>query len=291
MVVTGVVTSIPHDACECLKVPRGGFPGLRDSKKIFSQKKLTRGESLALAIIHALTGRLPSSMMDLLRLLSPGGAPVFPCTGGGVPGFCLDVDVPIPVWASRAEVDETAGTVGRLLGEAGQFSGAVRSVFWCPLMLNDQWEAGVNKFTVDLRSFLLLAAHFRSVLPGPLDVVAGKVGSRVFYEEELGRIGLLPMVLRRCREESCYRVGQELVLRFVVDADDKFVHVSMASIVGKYVREVFMEALYRLAVRRCGERLRRPSGYRDRVSKEFIRKFEPFLAREGISRRCLVRDR
>jgi ribonuclease HII len=288
MVVTGVATAIPHDECECLKRPFGGFPGLRDSKKIFSQKKLTKGEALALSIVRMLTGRLPSSMMELLHMLSPEGAPSFPCSEGKARGFCLDVDMPLPLWASPAEVDETVETLGRLLG----FGGLVYSVLWCPLMLNDRSRAGVNKFAVDLRSLLDLVRIFRDRLEGSLDIVAGKVGSRVFYEEEMERMGVRPVVLARSREESRYRLpGDQLLLRFVVDADDKFVHVSMASIVGKYVREVFMEAIFRFAACRCGEEIRRPSGYRDRVSKEFIRKFGPVLAREGISPGCFVRER
>jgi hypothetical protein len=293
LVVTGALSSMTHEGCEPLRGAARGAPRLVDSKRIFSQRTLRGGEALALALIEIFNGARPSSMGELLTLLRCESAGPFPppCRLGLVAPFCLSSDLELPIWCTREEAAEAASALGPRLEEAGLCEGCIVSAVWCPNLLNGRLSEGVNKFSVDLRAFLDVARVLGSRgAGGGIDVVAGKVGSRADYGAELERFfGEPPRLLRRGRQESAYEVG-DFRLRFVLDADDAFVHVSIASIVGKYVREVFMEAVSRFSAALCGPG-RRPSGYRDVVTKAFVRRVRPALLASGVDPSCFERLR
>jgi hypothetical protein len=294
LVVTGVLSNVGHEALGPLCLDRDGCPGLRDSKKIFSQKNLARGEALALSLIEILSRERPTSLGRLVELLQCEAAGPWPpaCVEGRVKAFCLCPDLALPLWCGRDDVDRLTGALGARLRAAGFEAGAVVSAVFCPYSLNRETGAGRNKFSLDLRAFLGVAHVLAGMSGRPVHAVAGKVGSRRDYDAELAAFfRTIPRQLKRSRDESAYAVGDRLTLRFILDADDAFVHVSMASIVGKYVREVFMESLVRACAALAGPAGRRPSGYRDRVTKEFIGRVRPRLEDHGIHPLCFERRR
>jgi len=291
LIVTGALSSMTHEGCRPLRGADPGAPRLVDSKRIFSQRTLRGGEALALALIEVFNGARPSSLGELLTVLRCESAGPFPppCRRGLVVPFCLSSDFELPLWCTGEEAAGAAASLRPRLEEAGLREGCIVSAVWCPNLLNARLAEGVNKFTVDLRAFLDVARVLGS-RGGGIDVVAGKVGSRADYGAELERFfGEPPRLLRRGRQESAYEVG-DFRLRFILDADDAFVHVSIASIVGKYVREVFMEAVARFAAGCCGPG-RRPSGYRDVVTKAFVRRVRPALLASGVDPACFERLR
>ena len=290
LIVTGVALDISCERLEPLKNLAPDIPSIDDSKKVFSQRSLKKGESLALALIGTINRAVPASFRDLLAALhceATGSFP-FPCLTGETEQFCMAQNPTLPLWCEPGDVERVGEELGRGLKEAGLGQGCIVSAAWCPLALNRKVSEGTNKFDLDLQTFLRITRVFQDLYAKPVDVVAGKVGSRVYYSDAIeGFFGQQPEILGQASGESAYRLGSNVRLRFVMDADNKFMHVSMASIVGKYLREVFMEAIFRF-FRGCGD-LRRPSGYRDPVTKEFIRMTEGFLSESGVSPACVKR--
>jgi len=294
LVVTGVLSNVSHEALEPLGIELDGCPGIMDSKKIFSQRNLAGGEAMALALLEILCCDRPRSMGELLTLLQCEGAGSgsLACSEGRVRAFCISTDLELPIWCEKGEVDVMAGALDARLRAAGFEAGTVVSSLLCPYRLNRETEAGTNKFSVDLRAFLGVARVLAETSGRPVHAVAGKVGSRKDYDAELAAFfRTIPRLLEKSRSESAYALGDRLTLRFVLDADDAFVHVSMASIVGKYVREVFMESLVRACAALAGPVSRRPSGYRDRVTREFVARVKPRLMDHGIHPLCFERKR
>ena len=77
-------------------------------------------------------------------------------------------------------------------------------------------------------------------------------------------------------------------VRFEVDADARHLPVALASIVGKYVREICMRRIGEF-YRRCDPELRLASGYHDPVTTRFIQATEPSRRRLGIAHDCFRR--
>jgi ribonuclease HII len=74
-------------------------------------------------------------------------------------------------------------------------------------------------------------------------------------------------------------------ISFIKDADAHHLPVSVASMVGKYLREIEMEAINSL----LGNGARHASGYRDKVTRQFIAQTEQKRHEKGIPDRCFLR--
>jgi len=80
----------------------------------------------------------------------------------------------------------------------------------------------------------------------PLHAVCGKVGGMADYSRYFGPLGgRLHAVIEQRRERSGYRFPGLGDVYFVKDADSKDALVMMASLVGKYVRELLMTRIWR----------------------------------------------
>jgi hypothetical protein len=76
-------------------------------------------------------------------------------------------------------------------------------------------------------------------LPGPVSAISGKVGGYTFYGPHL-RALKGAVALEESPRRSSYRIGEAGEIAFVQDADARYPLVSLASLVGKWVRDQFM---------------------------------------------------
>jgi len=137
LVVTGAGSNVSHTSTGRLKDKTSDFPGLRDSKKVFSQKNLRTGEALALSLIRVLGGAMPSTMMDLLRVLHCEATGTFPlpCLEGKAGGFCLEENLRLPLWCGVEDVEKTEAVLAARLTDAGYKNGCIVSSLLCPCLL------------------------------------------------------------------------------------------------------------------------------------------------------------
>lgn len=291
MIVTGVSIPLSDESLSCFKKPSKNFSGFLDSKRIFRGSNRKKAEALALSIINVLTGHIPLTMGEMLdafmlKMFRPSS-----CKKNGIFEMCVHNDLQLPLWSSSQDIEETSRYILEQNTDLCR-SGLIRFVVYCPYFLNNSSRAGRNKFDLDCDGMLSLVEFFRINLKGFLNIIAGKVGSRVHYENKLNSTNFALSDKNCSSEESRYYFYKdEISLNFIENADDKFTCVSIASIVGKYVREIFMEVLWKYALKKGVIFHRRPSGYRDRVSKEFINSFLPILKKEKIDTVCFLRER
>lgn len=271
-----------------LKDALAGPFDVRDSKQVFRQKGLARGETAALAVIAALTGRTPRSGRELWSCLGAGSeSPALPCASGDFEGPCSVEGKGLPVWSDGGEVEERGARLRAALWELGLQGSGVECVCVCPWELNGLLADGTSKLDVDLGLFLSVARRIRGRWPGDGTITCGKIGNRKSYGS---RLESPHRVLEERREVSAYVVDGLGTLRFVLDADDSDPLVSMSSLVGKYVREIVMQAIHEWAGRRVAG-LRRPSGYRDPVTRSFVESTRGAFEEAGVPTGCITRNR
>ena len=101
--------------------------------------------------------------------------------------------------------------------------------------------------------------------------------------------GWLHSILGEAHAKSAYHFPTVGELRFVRDADASDPLVMLSSLVGKWVRELFMRRIARHYPGREDEP--RPSGYHDPVTARFVRRTALVRKKQKIPDRCFERDR
>jgi hypothetical protein len=146
----------------------------------------------------------------------------------------------------------------------------VVSVIACARRLNEGIDRGLSRFHVDLHSMERLVVDARERYGCDVIATCGKVGGFDRYPVAFGPLnGRLHAVVSEGRARSEYSVPGVGRLAFVRDADDKHLLVSMASLVGKWARDLLMSRVVRYH-RSANPDLPDASGYHDPVTTRFI---------------------
>ncbi len=179
-----------------------------DSKRIFKRDlaSYAKGESVALAIL-ASAGLMADDTEGLRN-------------GLGLPADLPLPEERLPIWCRR-----------EILPDPGVRVRGIRTRAIPPAAVNQG-----NKFSLTASAMIEMG---RELMPFDLCVL-GKIGGRKFYRPFLwDAFGDGISVLREEQAESSYLArGSEW--RFLRDADASCLPVAMASVVGKYIRELVM---------------------------------------------------
>lgn len=156
------------------------------------------------------------------------------------------------------------------LAKRGLTVRAIRIAVVCTERLNDAARRGVSRFQVDLHTMERLVLALRGELGEDVVAICGKVGGYDRYGDAFGPLGgRLHMALAEGRAKSEYRFPGVGTLAFVRDADDSHLVVSLASLVGKWARDMLMGRIVRYH-RETNPELPDASGYHDPVTAAFV---------------------
>ncbi|MFW2387619.1 MAG: hypothetical protein ACN4G0_04745, partial [Polyangiales bacterium] len=159
----------------------------------------------------------------------------------------------------------------------------------CAGMLNERLASGRNKLAVDLELFEDLIVSTLARHGEPLLAVCGMIGGIRDYASRFARFEADRVTEQPGRRgQRNYAVDRLGEVRFEVDADARHLPVALASIVGKYVREVCMRRIGEF-YRRLLPDLRLASGYHDPVTARFVDATEPERRRLRIADDCFQR--
>lgn len=179
----------------------------------------------------------------------------------------------------------------------------LRASILCASRLNDALSSGRHKFVVDLHEMerLALSLHethgVHEAKTMPLDAICGKVGGMGYYCDYFGPLSAR---LRGIEAESglasAYRFPGLGRVTFLQDADAADPLVGLASIVGKYLRELLMARVVRwlrgaATPETCAGDLPSASGYRDPATKRLVAATELVRAHRGVPDRCFLREK
>jgi len=98
-----------------------------------------------------------------------------------------------------------------------------------------------------------------------VQIIVDRQGGRVHYREHLQRMfpDMELSIIREAPQESIYQMqtnGRIMRVHFVVDADENFLPVSLASMVSKYLRELLVDNINRYFIAFCPD-LKTTAGY------------------------------
>jgi ribonuclease HII len=271
LVVTAVVARVDGGGHKRVQArPRGALRNrLGDSKRLVSYGDSDLGEAWARAIAARMSHDGPEGPEALVRLLSLDDADTLraPCPGDhveqcwGMTGeaFAAEPELVAKVARDLGRLDEQGVTVLR-----------AACVVTCTRRLNEGIARGLTRFHADLHAMERLALDARARAGTDVIATCGKVGGFDRYPAAFGPMnGRLHAVAEEGRARSEYSVPGLGIITFVRDAEDKNLLVGMASLVGKWVRDLLMARIVRYH-RVDAPDLPDASGYHDPVTTRFI---------------------
>jgi ribonuclease HII len=284
LVSTAVTLEV--EAYEPLRLRELGLrSGITDSKKSGGFGRMALCESVALALVESLSGEACADVDALLGAIAElGTAPLRAPCPASTRAQCWGHALALPAYGgSAAHGHSLLGA----LADAGVVPVRARTTVSCAGVLNAQLARGVNKLAVNLAAFERLVLDARAACGGELLAVCGMIGGIRKYEGYF-RHFLLPLARPAERGVCAYDVPAVGQVRFEIDADDQHLPVALASMLGKYVRELTMERQSRY-YRALDPALPEASGYHDPVTKRFIAESAPLRTRLGIVDDCFAR--
>jgi ribonuclease HII len=288
LVVTAVLARVEGDGERLFtkRLPKRIQRDLGDSKKLVSHHDFGLGEAWA----RALCGQRSDSPADLFHRISLEGSAglrepcpshiVDQCWGCGSEVFVASDELVERVRAHYADLARRGVQVLR-----------VRTSIVCTQRLNTAKERGHNRFVSDLHAMERLVLELRREAGEDVMAVCGKVGGMGDYSRFFGPLsGWLHAVLAQGRKKSGYRFPGLGELYFVQDADARDPLVMLASLVGKWVRELLMARVARYYLAGEGD-VESPSGYHDPVTARFVDATSLLRQRRRVPAACFERAR
>ncbi|HEY3252391.1 MAG TPA: hypothetical protein VGJ91_00530 [Polyangiaceae bacterium] len=288
LVVTAVLARVNERGRRTLsrKLPRAIRADLDDSKRLMSHTDVALGEAWA-RVLSRVPVNSPAELFEQLSL--EGSGKLKKRCESHVAGQCWN-DRGEAFLAGEADVQRVAKHRAAL-AERGVEILSVRSSVVCTKNLNDAKQRGTNRFVADLNAMEELVLELRAQAGGEIEAVCGKVGGIAEYSKFFGPLsGRLHAILGEGRARSGYRFPGLGELHFVRDADAADPLVSLSSLVGKYVRELFMS---RIGLHYADQESedKRPSGYHDPVTAGFVDRSALLRAQRKIPDHCFERER
>lgn len=261
--------------------------GIDDSKQTAGFGKMASAESIALALVAELTGSSPRDADALLAAVALDGALALraPCPPG-TSAQCWSSPLALPAFGG--DVDEGKRALARL-ARAGVRVRRARSAIACASVVNDWLSRDRTKLDLDLEQFERLLVDARSALDEDMTAYCGMVGGIRRYGARFAHLDSARVaVLAEEKARAAYRVLDFGEIAFEVGADARHFPVALASMLGKYVRELAMERMH-LFYGTHDEALPRASGYHDPVTARFVTATGALRLRLGIVDHCFER--
>lgn len=269
-------------------VRTGRALGVDDSKSTAGFGKMASAESLALAVASAaLGGRVPTDADELLSAIGLEEHVVLQrsCPTSTRPQ-CWAEAIALPCFGGDLAAGEKMLSG---LSRRGVRLLRVRSALACTRRLNDALAEGISRVELDLHMMERLVLDARHALGAEIEAVCGMVGGIRDYPARMRHLAAHEMtVLPAKRGELSYEFKGVGRVSFEIDADARHLHVALASMVGKYVRELWMERQNRF-YKGHDETLEAVSGYHDPVTKRFVEASTLLRKRIGIDPDCFAR--
>lgn len=161
----------------------------------------------------------------------------------------------------------------------------------CAKAINHKAARGLTRFEVDLHTMEKLILAINAESGEEVRAVCGKVGGYDRYSASFGPLaGRLHAIVEEGRARSTYKFPGVGEVSFVRDADASNMLVSLASLIGKWARDLVMARIVRYH-RAEDPNLPDASGYHDPVSTRFIDATRITRKKRGVPDECFERTR
>lgn len=299
LVVTGVLLELPEYAPDAVGRALGAAlapdgPAVGDSKRTLGFKRMAQGEPVVLGMVSAALGRPRATFAEFFRDLAFRPEPELQahCPPGALP-MCWAPPLALPMWSPGGAADLGPEIRAALAGAGIRFRDVAVATS-CPGWFNRDLGDGTyrNKLHLEFALIERLLLRFRERGGERLTAYCGRLGgTRTGYPQFFGALrddpvtgpfegpGRVTWVFERLGDVS-----------FVDSAEDAHPPVALASMIGKYVREAFLERLNRFFGTGHGG-LRPTSGYHNAVTDAFVAGTEHARRERGVPDACFERER
>lgn len=291
LLVTAVGVRGPEVAAErfAFRPARGALSHrLGDSKRLVHYGKTALGEAWARAVARRVTGTAadrPDAVLAALCLDERSALRT--CCPRRHEGQCWSSEEERFV-ASDALVLEVERELDLLASDGVEVAFARLAVV-CAKRLNEAATRGLTRFEVDLHAMERLVLAAREVAGADVRATCGKVGGYDRYEQSFGPLsGRLHTAVVEGRAKSAYRFPGVGEIAFVRDADASHALVGLASLVGKWARDLFMGRIVRYH-QQADPGLPEASGYHDPITARFVDASRLARKRRGLPDECFER--
>lgn len=253
------------------------FPEVKDSKLFFTsgiKRSYEKIEEFAITVYFILTSKLPSSPLNIMDRFC------LPVKCEKKENICFGNISQKFLWSKPDKAIEKYRNFIEIM--KFKIEDLTCSVI-CPYEFNRMIEKGNSKFVINLAEFCNLIKKYDE----SAEIFAGKIGGLKYYLKYLKYFFPDFRIFKIIESEknSIYilkKGKQNLKLGFYLDVEKISFPAAISSIVGKYIREIFMESIRR----RIGidEKI---SGYRDIKTKKVIKK----IKFDRIEKECVIRKK
>jgi ribonuclease HII len=271
---------------------RKSFVVIGDSKRLYSRQRdraLEHLERGVLGILGAMEYQ-PSSLRQLLSMLAAGSMKELP----HYPWYAED-DLPLPHCIDNTDVALSANALAVHMARAGIRPLCMRAEVVLPGEFNRIVEAVDNKSVMLFDVTCRLLSHLWATMPGQeVRIHVDRQGGRMHYLQGLQRIfdGCQFKIVEETETISVYRIqsGQrQAEISFTVSAEDRHLPVALASMLSKYLRELFMELFNRFWSLHVPQ-IEPTAGYHV-DGKRFYEEVRPLVQHLGVDEKLVYRLR
>lgn len=218
---------------------------ISDSKKAYSRSSGIKHLQRTVLTVLKYLNKEPSTLTELVELLCPscldrlGDYPWY----RDITDYSLSVDIADSKVASAVLADDLASNGIDLLD--------LKSCCLDVEYYNKMAEAVKNKANILFSATCsLIKSAYDKFAGDDLQIIVDRQGGRVHYRKSLQRMfGDMELkVLRESPATSSYELqadGKAMRIHFIVGADGRFLPVSLASMVSKYLRELLVDNINR----------------------------------------------
>jgi ribonuclease HII len=288
LIVTGVLAQVDERGARTLarRLPKAIRADLDDSKRLVSHSDVSLGEAWTRVLVDN-EATSPDALLDRL-LLEDRETRTRPCPSHVAPQCWAESG---EAFVADAELCRRVRAYREALAERGVVLVSVRSSVWCTKRLNEARSRGINRFVADLHAMEDVVLGLRKEAGANLICTCGKVGGIGAYGKFFGPLSnFLHSALEEGHAKSSYYFPNIGEISFVRDADAHDPLVMLASLVGKYVRELLMARIARFYPKQL-ESAAPPSGYHDPITEAFVAATALARRRAKIPSTCFLRDR
>ena len=289
LVVTGVLAR-PTTAVAARMAagppPKSLKARIGDSKRLVGFGHSALGEAWARVFLRS-RGREVTSPAELLSALLLGEEKNYRENCGEHASLCWGVEG--EEFASRKSLVESVERDFAFLQDAGVILEEIRIIPVCVRRLNVLQDTGRNRLDINLGTMEQLVLAHREFAGGEITAFCGKVGGTNSYQTRFTRVPT-EMCIPLCqgREASAYRIEGLGEVVFAADAEEKCILVALASLVGKWVRDLLMNRIVG-RLRQEDPSLPLASGYQDEVTDQFVKDSSGVRKNMGLPGECFER--
>ena len=305
LVVTSAVFSVPDSALNQSLWPllagsvaakparRGQSVAIGDSKKLFKRNKPNGIEHLERAVLSALRTRdySPGNLAELLQIIAPQSIEQM-----AMYQWYDAASLATPTCISQIDLDLSSNVLAHGLGQADIKLLSLRALPIFVSQYNELVKNTRNKSAATLGLVYQLVMRIWNHIPANtlVRICIDRQGGRKHYQPSLERIfpGCDMKIIEETDARSAYIIrdtNRSAEISFTIKADATELPVALASMVSKYLRELFMSQFNAFWISRI-ENLKPTAGYYT-DGKRFYQQILPEIKKLALDESSIWRSR